>query len=397
MLNRAVVFALALALAAVSPRPAEREASASRAAAIAPATPAPRAARQGSAPIVRQGFDVVVPIVPAPVPMGDGLRLAYEVHLTNFADVPLQLTSLQVEDASGATLVRVDRAALPAILQVLGDAAPGVTSVGPGRRAVAYLDLSVTRAPAAVSHRIAYATPDGSSHEVVVPAVAVDARAPWAIGPPLRGGPWVAVYAPEMARGHRRVLYATGGQVRLPGRFAVDWFRVDEAGATTRGSGDTPAGWLGHGAEVLAVADGVVAAVRDDVAEPAQFRGAPPVAIGDATGNFVALDAGDGRYVFYEHLARGVAVRGGERVRRGQVLGRVGASGQATGAHLHLHVADAASPLDAEGLPFVIDGAEVLGAYPTIDAVFRGERWNDGGGGGTRAAFPRPNAVLRFR
>jgi murein DD-endopeptidase len=254
----------------------------------------------------------------------------------------------------------------------------------------------VERAPEAVAHRLRYVTLDGAAHEIVVPQVEVDGRAPLVLGPPLRGGPWVAVHAPAMARGHRRVLYATRGRVRLPGRFAVDWFKVDETGATTGGKGDTPADWLGHGAEVLAVAEGIVAALRDDVAEPARFGGTPPIAIGDATGNFIALDVGDGRHVFYEHLARGLAVRRGERVGRGHVLGRVGASGQATGAHLHLHVADGPSPLDAEGLPFVLDGAERLGAYPTIEAVFRGVPWQHGAGADVRPAFPPPNTVLRF-
>lgn len=41
----------------------------------------------------------------------------------------------------------------------------------------------------------------------------------------------------------------------------------------------------------------------------------------------------------------------GDRVRRGQVLGLVGNSGNSTEPHLHFPIADRNSPLDSEGLP----------------------------------------------
>lgn len=72
-----------------------------------------------------------------------------------------------------------------------------------------------------------------------------------------------------------------------------------------------------YGEPVLAVADAVVSAVRDDV--PESIAGAPPPSLADETGNYIALDLGGGRLAFYEHLAPGLSVRAGDRVRRGQV------------------------------------------------------------------------------
>lgn len=63
--------------------------------------------------------------------------------------------------------------------------------------------------------------------------------------------------------------------------------------------------WHGHGADVLAVADGLVAAARDDVPESATLSDHPRHSLEDATGNYIALDLGDGRYAFYEHLEPG--------------------------------------------------------------------------------------------
>jgi murein DD-endopeptidase MepM/ murein hydrolase activator NlpD len=73
-----------------------------------------------------------------------------------------------------------------------------------------------------------------------------------------------------------------------------------------------------HGAPVFATADGVVLAT---------FR-SPTYGIG------ADLRHGDAFLTRYAHLSA-LAVRNGERVRRGQLIGRVGATGRTTGPHLH--------------------------------------------------------------
>jgi murein DD-endopeptidase MepM/ murein hydrolase activator NlpD len=95
------------------------------------------------------------------------------------------------------------------------------------------------------------------------------------------------------------------------------------------------------GEPILAVADGVVA-----LADEHFFAG-----------NSVFLDHGDGLFSMYFHMSR-INVREGETVRRGQVIGEVGATGRVTGPHLHFglrwHRAriDPALLLgDPEGLP----------------------------------------------
>lgn len=83
------------------------------------------------------------------------------------------------------------------------------------------------------------------------------------------------------------------------------------------------------GQPVFATADGVV--------ESAAFSG--------AYGNLVVIRHGFGLSTRYGHLAR-FTVQAGDQVRRGQVIGYVGATGRATGAHLHYEVLVGGQPIN---------------------------------------------------
>jgi hypothetical protein len=219
------------------------------------------------------------------------------------------------------------------------------------------------------------------------------------LGPPLRGGPWVAIHRADWPRGHRRVFNTVEGKARIPGRFAIDWVRVDDHGHTTQGDPDVPAHALGYGAEVLAVADATVEAAGDGMAEASSVAGNPKHALAQEAGNYVVLRLGDGRYAFYEHLQPGsVAVKPGQRVARGQSLGRLGFSGDSTGPHLHFHVADGPATVGAEGRPFVFARFELLGRYEDIGALGKAP-WAarpPHEAATRRDEWPAENAVVRF-
>jgi murein DD-endopeptidase MepM/ murein hydrolase activator NlpD len=87
------------------------------------------------------------------------------------------------------------------------------------------------------------------------------------------------------------------------------------------------------GSPVAAANDGVVAATRGAY----------------LSGNTVVLWHGGGVYTVYFHLDR-IRVREGQRVRRGELIGDLGATGRATGPHLHWGVKVDGLYVDPESL-----------------------------------------------
>jgi len=55
-------------------------------------------------------------------------------------------------------------------------------------------------------------------------------------------------------------------------------------------------------------------------------------------GNYVKIDNGNGCYTLYAHMKKGLSVKNGQTVKKGQILGYMGDSGNAYGAHLHFEI-----------------------------------------------------------
>jgi murein DD-endopeptidase MepM/ murein hydrolase activator NlpD len=354
-------------------------------------------------PPLADSFDLQVTWSPASVTIAGTAQFVYELHVSSFAAAPLELERIDVIDESDhrhvASLAGDD------LKQAIGR--PDLPAKGsdparipPGVRAVVYLSIPAAGlAGHRLEHMLAYRSLSGESHDVRGGEFTAASAKPIVLGPPLRGGPWAAIYNAAWARGHRRVLYTVNGKVHIPGRFAIDWIKLDNAGKHARGGGSRPADWYGYGEQVLAVADATVADAQDDMGEPTRVSDSNRVAMEKASGNYVALDLGQGRYVFYEHLKPGsIRVKAGDKVKRGQVIGLLGYTGNTTGPHLHLHVSNGNTPLDAEGLPYAFDRYEWLGTFASPQAFEDGQAWLVPAGGSKQSAdeLPAPFSVVAF-
>ncbi len=67
--------------------------------------------------------------------------------------------------------------------------------------------------------------------------------------------------------------------------------------------------------------------------------------VGTGTGNHVIINHGYGYETEYMHMVR-IKARGGQRVKRGEVIGWVGNTGASTGPHLHYEVHINGNPVD---------------------------------------------------
>ena len=95
----------------------------------------------------------------------------------------------------------------------------------------------------------------------------------------------------------------------------------------------------GKGSPIYAANDGVVFCSGYDISRPNQQCGTV------TGGQVVIIDHQNGYYTMYAHMVKGSQrVKTGDTVKRGQVIGGMGATGQVTGVHLHFGVTTGAPP-----------------------------------------------------
>lgn len=343
--------------------------------------------------------------VPKPPTVGTGEGasfLVYELHVTNFSPRPMTLRQVDVVtgDATHRALLSLADTALQHSLT-----RPGLTikmderpMIGPGLRAVVFLWVPVEArtAPASIVNRVTVAQGSGDSAKVstldgpavpVTPSVVV-------IGPPLRGGPWLAANGPSNTSGHRRALIPVGGVPSISQRFAIDYVKLGSDGKTYTGDSLVNRNYLAEGNDALAVADGRVSEVKDGIPEnvPGIDSRAVPITLETIGGNHVIIDLGQGRFAFYAHLQPGsIRVKVGDRVKRGQVIGLVGNTGNSTEPHLHFHISDSSSPLGSEGVPYAHESFEVVGNCRSLTGDCQRSTPVT-----RRREMPMANALVRF-
>ncbi len=167
--------------------------------------------------------------------------------------------------------------------------------------------------------------------------------------------------------------------------------RLDAQGRLVHGDPGDVRNYTAYGAKLLAVADGTVVSTLDSL--PDQKPGSLPdpatITLATVDGNHVVLDLGGGHYAFYGHMVPGsVRVRAGQHVRRGDVLGLLGNTGNSSAPHLHFHLMDGPSVLGSDGLPYVEGSFALAGGVDPARfaaATSLAGVWNQG-------LLPRPDA-----
>jgi len=305
-----------------------------------------------------------VPKSPTVAVSDSGAFLGYELFITNLTPTAMTLRRIDVLSAGRviATLSAADTSLQRATSRLTQIPLADRLKLEGGTRAIVYLWLPVDRAnpPAQLRHRLT--VQHDTVTEVLEGTTIPVERAAIAISPPVRGE-WAALNGPSNASGHRRLVLALDGHTASGQRFAIDFLQVDSAGSSRRPGTDASknSNYYAYGTELLAVADGVVAATKDSIPENVPGGRAVKIDLTTVGGNFVGIDIGGGKYALYAHVQPGsLRVKVGDRVKRGQVIALLGNSGNSTEPHVHFQIADGPSFLAAEGLPYATD-FDVLG------------------------------------
>lgn len=341
-----------------------------------------------------------------PFPGTDGkAHLAYELLLTNASATQATLEKIDVVDASNSSnpLVTFDGADLLARLRTPGAAQVTAPTINAGESRVLLIDFAVdpsAKVPARLMHSIHLLGTSAPSRQPKTPVALSYTVAPIEInaklakvGPPLAGDRWVAVNGCcDEAGAHRPSALPCNGGVYFAQRFAIDWMRLDKAGQLAAGDPTDVHSYPGYGADVLAVADGAIVDTLNtlDDQKPGTLPDPSTINIQNVDGNHIVIDLGDGVYAFYAHLQKGsVKVAVGDRVRRGQVLAKLGNTGNTSGPHLHFHLMEGASVLCSNGIPYTIDSFAVAGQISLSDFAKASGVEGDWGKGMFPAPSPR--------
>lgn len=311
---------------------------------------------------------VRTPLQPTVLPSAGRNYLVYEVHLQNFTTEPVTVRRIEVLDADQPTafpVAELMETQLSASLRqvTIGDDGGNIRRLGVGQGVVAFLCLAFDikdAVPARLKHRVLLDTTEANG-----PAIETRTTPLQVLGRPLVGTNWTPGNNPSLHSHHRMGLWVVDGAARISRRYALDWKKYDVHGKPYSGDARDVRAYYAYGQKVMAVADGKVVAARDGFPDnvpktEAGFEPAQPVTLETIGGNQIIIDMGNGQFAAYYHLQPGsIGVKAGDRVRRGQLLARVGNSGDARWPHLHFQVTDMADAMASEGIPHLFDSYRI--------------------------------------
>jgi hypothetical protein len=360
-------------------------------------------------------------------------HVAYDLELTNASRVPTTIDKLDVVSAAAPKKVIASYSGTQFVdptcaygdcnrLRLLPSAPTDSNVIPPQESRVLMVDFafdSLDRAPKAVLHHLYAqgATNPGSTTPAPIDYLAepfdISAGTPRVIGPPVRGDHWIALNGcclPGLP--HRTSMASLNGKLINGQRFAIDWKRTNDKGFMYVGDKTKNESYVDYGEPIYAVADGTITSMLDgiDPGTPGTLPANDPVlgpklTVENVDGNHIVQDIGGGAWAFYAHLKKGtLLVKPGDTVKKGQVIARLGNTGNSNASHMHFQLMNGPSVLGSDGLPYVLDRFSYDGQVP-VDTLlaaddFLSGPWLDN-------ALPRPQprtqelplalAIINFR
>lgn len=309
-------------------------------------------------------------------PFDDQLYFAYELLVLNLHTTQtLDILALQIFDISNNKLLtELKDVPIHFFYENNTRILTTITTTHLIIKAVIYVFIAfpVNRTlPDALKHIII--TPD---HKIIVstPIVHVPTGLSPIIGSPFKEErTWFVAGGPAPDSLHRTTVLPVPGKLFLAQKYAIDFISLDEHNRSFINNGTQNSDWDCYNRQLVAVADGRVIFLQDGI--PDNFPGLSPIIeITGSTiiGNSIVLQIAPTTYVFYAHLVPGsLLVSIGQQISKGQIIARLGNSGNSMVPHLHLHIANSSILLESEGIAYVFDHFLYLG-NTEIAGIFNG-------------------------
>jgi hypothetical protein len=316
-------------------------------------------------------LEMKVTFSPIAVKSTDGkINLLYSVETPNFEKEGYGLKDFQVLNAADNTILCSikDKGKYMLIHNPTIESIPQELYYYPLLDLAAYrfsigLILDPVEVPQKVKHKLVLIK--DATEKIIEGAEASISKGPIiVISAPLKGGGFVAASTTTLMNNHHPTYQLTyRGMTTVPERYCVDWNKLDSTGSPFQGDQSICENWYVYGQNVYAASSGQIVSVSDGM--PDQFpvgTVSSDVNIFNGAGNSVVI-VSEGGYTIYGHLKpNSIVVKIGQIVKKGQLIGNVGNSGNSQAPHLHFGLHTDFPYYISESLPYYIDSMEKIGS-----------------------------------
>ena len=309
---------------------------------------------------------------------GDRQFLSFDFELVNQTKGPLEIEQIRMRafDKAGRLLAweKLDSNGGRPAVEVLG-----LRRLEPGKPLTVFnpfVELDTAVPIDLLRCELRLAGPGGVQEKAMVEVRPVEYAQKTSLILPVAGVHLWAYEAPGFYSHHRRLDLTDPfnrdvmKMRRNSQRYALDLVVVDDQGEAFHGNPGKQESWVGFGVPIVAPAPGtVVAAVGDKPDDIPYDLAAAQKEPALMAGNYIILDHDNGEHSMLAHFRNGsLAVKPGDHVQRGQLLGKMGHSGMGSGlVHVHYELRTTADLFDADALPAVFQGFRRIGS-PTAES-----------------------------
>lgn len=327
------------------------------------------------APFGTELIEAYVPFVSPSVTSEGQRHLSYELRISNLHRNPLKLKRVEICDMDNEhrVIATLDSSFLNENLQRPGMPRSNKVIEFPGGQFGILnirLHLNEEEIPKSFYHKMYFEIEMRTGETVEVPlekaVVNFTELTSLTLSPPFNSGNWF-----YYTQGHLNTHELSEGHLSNAQRFAIDWVYLENDGTFVTGDRSVNENFPTYNQDLLAVADGIVVDIQDKIPDNMgeSEKRAVKLTRYNLSGNYIIIDIGNNAHAVYAHLIpESFNVKIGDKVKAGDLIAKLGNSGESTGPHLHFHLETKSKMLlGGQGLPYHFAKFEDLGKFEDLE------------------------------